>query len=174
MSDQRLKDLKTTLRVLGKLDTEVPKEILIEISQKILSKEAAREERRMKRMSEEELVRHEKRTRRILRVNTFDGRILQEKTNEATFLLALQEAGMDQLEAIDHLILRHNPLFIHDSSGRRTEGQHRHAGGGRIQVESEGGTHSCLWRKGGLLRPAQQKIPLSGGQGHTDWRWLDS
>lgn len=42
MSDQRLKDLKTTLRVLGKLDTEVPKEILIEISQKILSKEAAR------------------------------------------------------------------------------------------------------------------------------------
>lgn len=119
MSDQRLKDLKTTLRVLGKLDTEVPKEILIEISQKILSKEAAKEEQRMKRMSEEELVRHEKRTRRILRVNTFDGRILQEKTNESTFLLALQEAGMDQLEAIDHLILRHNPLFIHDSSGKR-------------------------------------------------------
>ena len=119
MSKQRLKDLKTALRVLGDLDTEVPREVFIEISQRIRNRETANEERRMKRMSEEELVLHERRTRRILRVNTFDGRILQEKTNDATFLLALQEAGTDQLRAIEHLVVRNHPLFIHDLSGKR-------------------------------------------------------
>lgn len=119
VSKLRLKDLKTALRVLGTLDTEVPREVFIEISQRIRNKETANEERRMKNMSEEELVRHENRTRRILRVNTLDGRILQERTNDATFLLALQEAGKDQLNAIEHLVVRNHPLFIHDLSGKR-------------------------------------------------------
>lgn len=123
-----LKDLRTTLRVLTTLDADVPEALLVELTDRIVEKECVQHVRLMNRMTEEQLIKYENRKRTTLRVTTSAGcaggtgpmgrgRMLQAKNNGATFMMALQEMGREQLTAADYRI-RRNPLFIEDATGR--------------------------------------------------------
>lgn len=113
-----LKELRTTLNVLATLDIEVPNQILVELSDRIRQKEKEKLTRKINRMSEEELIRYGNRQRSTLRVLLPDGRLLQARTNDATFMLAIQEAGPERLRGIEMKIKR-NPLFIIDETDER-------------------------------------------------------
>lgn len=92
MSKTRLSHLHTALQVLSDIDHPVPKDLLSHISSLIKEQEAEKQERRMTRMSDEQLEKYQSRIRRRLRVTTADGRIIQMRTNLPTFFLAIRES----------------------------------------------------------------------------------
>ena len=113
-----LKELRTTLNVLSKLDCTVPQSLLVLLSDRIREMESMRLTRRLSRMSEEELIRYGNRQRSTLRVLLADGRLIQCRTNEETFLLALHEIGTERLQNIEYRIHR-VPFFLPDETGLR-------------------------------------------------------
>ena len=106
-----LKDLRTTYRVLQKLDYDVPPQLLITLADKIKAEEKSRQYRKMAKMSEEDLIRYQSAPKRKLRINLPDGRIIQEKTNESTFYTALKELDFKEVLALG-LKRKTTPLFV--------------------------------------------------------------
>lgn len=106
-----LKDLRTTYRVLQKLDYDVPPQLLITLADKIKAEEKSRQYRKIARMSEEDLIRYQSVPKRKLRINLPDGRIIQEKTNENTFYTALKELDFKEVLALG-LKRKTTPLFV--------------------------------------------------------------
>lgn len=113
-----LKELRTALSVLSKLDCHVPPTLLVHLSDRIREMESLRLKRRLNRMSEEELIRYDNRQRSTLRIVLADGRLLQHRTNDETFFLALQEIGQERLQGVEYLLHRH-PFFLLDSTSLR-------------------------------------------------------
>lgn len=107
MSSPTLKDLRTTYRVLSHLETEVPQPLLIALAERIKKLEQRKLTNRIARMSEEDLIRYQETARRRLRINLPDGRIIQEKTNEATFYAALKEANPAKVMSLDIQVRGH-------------------------------------------------------------------
>lgn len=106
-----LKDLRTTYRVLQKLDYDVPPQLLITLADKIKAEEKSRQYRKIAKMSEEDLIRYQSAPKRKLRINLPDGRIIQEKTNESTFYTALKELDFKEVLALG-LKRKNTPLFV--------------------------------------------------------------
>lgn len=106
-----LKDLRTTYRVLQKLDYDVPPQLLITLADKIKAEEKSRQYRKIAKMSEEDLIRYQSAPKRKLRINLPDGRIIQEKTNESTFYTALKELDFKEVLALG-LKRKTTPLFV--------------------------------------------------------------
>ena len=111
MAKLTLKDLRTTYRTLTKLDEEVPQYLLVALADKIKAEEKSRTYRKIARMSEEDLISYQATPKRRLRINLPDGRIVQEKTNEATFYTALRELDFTSTLALN-LSHKGTPLFI--------------------------------------------------------------
>ena len=114
MAKITLKDLRTAYRVLTRLpqaDTLVPHALLVTLADSIKAEEKSRAYRKIARMSEEELIRHQTSVKRRLRINLPDGRIIQERTNEATFLSALREVDFAALQTLG-LKQKGVPLFV--------------------------------------------------------------
>lgn len=111
MAKPSLKDLRTTYRVLSKLDYQVPQELLVTLASKIKAEEQSRQYRKIARMTEEDLIRYQTTPRRRLRINLPDGRIIQEKTNEATFYSALRELDFTKVLTLEYA-QRGKPLFV--------------------------------------------------------------
>lgn len=118
MKQPTIKDLRTTLNVLSTLNADVPPELLRELSRILRERESQRLKRRVNRMTEEQLISFESRRRTTLRVNMDDGRLIQLKNNELTFLEALKEVGRDRLRSYEIHVRRH-PLFIIDEQQSR-------------------------------------------------------
>ena len=118
MRKPNIKELRTTLNVLATLDIEVPNDILVELSDRIRQKEKDKLSRKLNRMSEEELIRYGNRQKSTLRVLLPDGRLIQGRTNDVTFLLALKEADHIQLRGIE-MKVRRNPVFLPDPTLER-------------------------------------------------------
>lgn len=114
----KLKDLKTTYNTLTELTFDVPAELLVHIANLIRQKESLSLERRMNRMSEEELIQMQERQRRTLRINTPDGRIIQKKVNEATFRAAMAELDAESVSALG-LTIGRKPAVLFDASMKR-------------------------------------------------------
>lgn len=106
-----LKDLRTTYRVLQKLDYDVPTQLLITLADKIKAEEKSRQYRKIAKMSEEDLIRYQATPKHRLRINLPDGRIIQEKTNESTFYSALKELDFKEVLALG-LKRKTTPLFV--------------------------------------------------------------
>lgn len=106
-----LKDLRTTYRVLTHLDEQVPQSLIIALADRIKAEEKSRQYRKIARMSEEDLIRYQATPKRRLRINLPNGRIIQEKTNEATFYTALCELDFAQVLALG-LKLKGHPVFV--------------------------------------------------------------
>lgn len=113
-----LKDLRTTLNVLATLDIEVPNHLLVELSERIRQKEKDKLSRKINRMSEEELIRFGNRQKSTLRIILNDGRLIQSRTNETSFLLAIKEAGYEHLQGFE-MKVRRNPVFLFDPTCKR-------------------------------------------------------
>lgn len=92
----KIKDLKIAYNVLCELDHPVPKELLVHLSQKIRSTETRSMERKMARMSEEQLIRFAEKQKRTLRIYLPDGRMIQKSTTEATYRAAIKELGPEK------------------------------------------------------------------------------
>lgn len=117
-----LKDLRTTYRVLQKLDYDVPPQLLITLADKIKAEEKSRQYRKIAKMSEEDLIRYQSAPKRKLRINLPDGRIIQEKTNESTFYTALKELDFKEVLALG-LKRKTTPLFVgFDQPRKQLEG----------------------------------------------------
>lgn len=114
-----LKDMRTTLNVLSSLSVDVPDAVFIELSNLIQEKEEKRFRRKVNRMSEEELIRFSSRQKKSLRILLSDGRLLHAKTNNATFVLALQEVGAERLQDAD-LKMGRKPLFLFTSTHNKS------------------------------------------------------
>ena len=106
-----LKDLRTTYRILQQLDENVPQQLLVSLADRIKAEEKSRQYRKLARMSEEDLIRYQAIPKRRLRINLPDGRIIQEKTNEATFYRALGELDFSQVLKLN-LKRKTTPLFV--------------------------------------------------------------
>ena len=117
----KLKDLKTANQVLLRLDYPVPTELKAHISSLIRSEEESLKERRMERMTDEQLLRLDERHRTKLRVTTSDGRIIQSRLNVETFMLALKESGADHL-TFDGMRVRSRQVAIYNPSRQRISG----------------------------------------------------
>lgn len=113
-----IKELRTALNVLSSLDIDVPNEIFVCLSDRIQKKEKERLSRRINRMSEEELIRYGSRQKNTLRVICNDGRLLQGRTNDVTFVQALKEVGPDRLKTLS-LKVRRSMVFKVDETGER-------------------------------------------------------
>lgn len=118
MPKPTLKDLRTTYRVLSKLDEPVPQKLLVALAERIKAEEKSRDYRKLARMTEEDLIRHQAVPKRRLRIDLPDGRIIQEKTNEATFYAALREIDFQQILQLD-LKQKGQPLFVGFSQPRK-------------------------------------------------------
>lgn len=114
----KLRDLKITYNTLTELDYEVPKVLLVHIADLIRETEGRMLERKMSRMSEEDLIAMQSRQRRTLRINTPDGRIIQKRVNEATFRAAMAELDAEEVSALG-LVIGRKPVVIFDLSMKR-------------------------------------------------------
>lgn len=111
MAKPTLKDLRTSYRVLSKMTQGVPQDLLVTLADLIKAEEKSRNYRKLARMTEEELIRYQACPKRRLRINLPDGRIVQEKTNEATFYTALRELNFSAVLALD-MNIKGKPLFV--------------------------------------------------------------
>lgn len=110
-----IKDLRTTLNVLATLTVPVPDEVFVEISAHIQQREEAKLTRRLNRMSEEQLIQYTSRQKKILRVVLPDGRLIQGKTNDITFVEALRTIAPEQLAGVTYWVRTH-PLVVYDDT----------------------------------------------------------
>lgn len=111
MRKPTLKDLRNTYRVLSHLDAEVPQALLVILADMIKTEEQSRQYRKIARMTEEDLIRYQAVPHRRIRINLPDGRIIQEKNNEATFYTALREIDFPSILSLQ-LTRRGTPLFV--------------------------------------------------------------
>lgn len=119
----KLKDLKIAYNVLCELDYPVPTELLVQLSQTIRTKETGSLERKMARMSDEQLIRYAEKQKRTLRIYLPDGRMIQKSTTEATYRAAFKEI---EPEAAVRLNLRrgHRDVIRYDETMQRKRYKH--------------------------------------------------
>ena len=125
MKNPSLKELRATHRVLTMLDFPVPNELKLYISSQIAEKEKRMRQRKIDRMSEEELIAFDGKKHYRLRVYLKDGRFIQMKTNRLTFEQALKEIDFTLAPHFD-LRLGSKPLFHVDASEKQRRVQKYH------------------------------------------------
>lgn len=86
-----IKDLKIAYNVLCELDYPVEEDLLVHLSQRIRATETRTTERRLSRMTEEQLIHESERQKRTIRIYTQDGRLIQKPTSQATYRAAVQQ-----------------------------------------------------------------------------------
>lgn len=114
----KLRDLKIAYNILAELDYDVPNELLVLIVDIIRDKEQQQNARRLSKMTEEDLIRHQNKQKRKLRINIIDGRIIHKRTNEETFRAAFKEFNLDRVVAMN-IHLRGKKLILVDSTKKR-------------------------------------------------------
>lgn len=112
-------DLKTAYNVLCDLDYPVPQELLVHMAQRIRATEMHNAERRVSRMTEEQLIRLANKQRRILRIYTADGRMIQRASAELTFREAIRELSPDELAQLGLRVGRKQVILRDETQARR-------------------------------------------------------
>lgn len=85
-----LKDLRTAQRVLQIIDYPVADELLLYLSNRIMEIEQSVKQRRMERMTDEDLLAFDEKKHYRLRVHLKDGSFIQMKHNKQTFEQAIR------------------------------------------------------------------------------------
>lgn len=118
-----VRDFKKVLTLLDVLETEVPKAVTDEIISLIHAKEQQKEQRKLSRMTEEDLAHYQNKRRSKLRVVTSDGYLIEHKSNDDTMKDAIERIGLDRVQYIEYMVKR-KPLFYVDvtESRKRVKG----------------------------------------------------
>lgn len=114
-----LTDLKTTYNVLCELDCRVPTDLLVHLAERIRATETRMSERKIARMTEEQLIRLSSKPKRRLRIYTADGRMIQKDTAEATFREAIREMDVEQLVDMNLRIGRKQLILRDETLARK-------------------------------------------------------
>lgn len=114
-----LTDLKTTYNVLCELDYPVPTDLLVHLAERIRATEARNAERKLARMTEEQLIRLSSKPKRRLKIYTADGRMIQKDTAEATFREAIRELDAEILAEMDLRIGRKQLILRDETLARK-------------------------------------------------------
>lgn len=112
-----LKDLKTAHRVLTMLEYPVPSDLMLYLSSQITEIEDTKKQRRIERMSEEELIAMDERQPCHLRVTLRDGSFIQMRTNIQTFEQVIKE--IDWNKANENLKIGSKNVFYFDPSEKQ-------------------------------------------------------
>lgn len=115
----KIKDLKIAYNVLCELDHSVPTELLVHLSQKIRAIETRSMERKMARMSEEQLIHLAEKQKRTLRIYLPDGRLIQKSTSEATYREAVREIGPEAVVGLNLKLGRKDVIRRDETFSRR-------------------------------------------------------
>lgn len=121
----KLKDIKIAYNVLCELDYAVPTELLVHIAEQVRSCESRMVERRLARMTEEQLIHLENKQKRILRIYLPDGRMIQKPSSEDTFRQAIREIGPERIAALGLRVGR-KELILTDATMRRKRIRNRY------------------------------------------------
>lgn len=113
-----LKDLRTTNRVLTMLEFPVSNDLKLYISSQIQEIEQRMKQRKINRMTEEELIAFDEKKHFRLRVHLEDGRFIQMKSNKATFEQAIREIDFDLAPHFD-VKMGAKPLFHTDPTAKQ-------------------------------------------------------
>lgn len=100
------------------MDCDVPQELLREVAQTIREQEKVARVRKLNRMDEEQLIAFTNKRRTTIRVNLDDGSFIQHRTNDMTFLAALQRLDNEVLKNAAYKVRRH-PVIVVDETRRR-------------------------------------------------------
>lgn len=94
------KDLKTTYNTLCDLDYPVPSDLLRHIAERIRTLDTRARERKLFRMTEEQLIRWDNKQKRVLRIYTPDGLLIQKDTAEESFRDAIRRIGPENVSTL--------------------------------------------------------------------------
>lgn len=120
----KIKDLKIAYNVLCELDYPVEEDLLVHLSQRIRATEIRSAERRLSRMTEEQLIHESERQKRILRIYTADGLLIQKPTSEATYRAAVQYFVNVEAAAALGLRLGRKDVIRRDETMKRRRYKH--------------------------------------------------
>lgn len=115
----KIKDLKIAYNVLCELDHPVPTDLLVHLAQKIRTIETKTTERKMARMSEEQLIHLAEKQKRTLRIYLPDGRLIQKPSSEATYREAVREIGAELIAPLNLKVGRKNLIRRDETLLRR-------------------------------------------------------
>jgi len=119
----KIKDLKIAYNVLSELDYPVPKDLLVDIAQKIRIQETNTMQRRIARMSEEQLIRLDNKQKRTIKIYLPDGRMIQKANSVLTFREAIKEIGAEKIAPL-HLKAGHKEVILTDTTQKRRRIKH--------------------------------------------------
>lgn len=119
----KIKDLKIAYNVLCELDHPVPQELLVHLSQRIRAIETRSAQRKMERMTEDQLIHWAEKQKRTLRIYMPDGRLIQKPTSEATFREAIRAIGAEPVASLN-LMQGRKPVVRQDVTLQRRRYKH--------------------------------------------------
>ncbi len=117
-NQMKIKDLKIAYNVLSELDHPVPTDLLVHVAQRIREQESATLQRRIARMTEEQLIWLDNKQKRILKIYLPDGRMIQKTNAKLTFREAIREVGVEQVADLD-LRMGHRKVILYDDTMKR-------------------------------------------------------
>lgn len=117
MRKLRLSELRKTYDVLNRLDTDVPKSLLVYLSDMI--QETEQEQNKSKRQKDTKQALGQRKTKiRKLRVIKSDGILIKEKSNLLTYMHAIVDAGIPEISNLDIKFAKQN-IVIFDMSQKK-------------------------------------------------------
>lgn len=117
MRKLRLSELRKTYDVLNRLDTDVPKSLLVYLSDMI--QETEQEQNKSKRQKDTKQALGQRKTKiRKLKVIKSDGILIKEKSNLLTYMHAIVDAGIPEVSSLDIRFAKQN-IVIFDISEKK-------------------------------------------------------
>lgn len=117
MRKLRLSELRKAYDVLNRLDTDVPKSLLVYLSDMIQEKEKEQNESKKQKAAKPTLEQRKAKIRK-LKVIKADGILLKEKSNLLTYMHAIVDAGIPEVSNLDIRFAKQN-IVIFDLSEKR-------------------------------------------------------
>jgi len=109
--------------VLSELEHPVPKDLLVYLADRIRTQEATTMQRRIARMTEEQLIRLDTKQKRILKIYLPDGRMIQKDNSGTTFRAAIQEIGAERVAPL-RLKVNRKEIILWDVTKKRRRIKH--------------------------------------------------
>lgn len=118
MRKLRLSELRKTYEVLNMLDTDVPKSLLVHLSDLIQEKE---QEQKQKKEHKQVLTNSCKSSSKIrkLKVIRNDGILIKEKSNMLTFMHAIVDAGIPEVSNLNIQFAKQNIVILDSSETKK-------------------------------------------------------
>lgn len=117
MRKLRLSELRKTYDVLNRLDTDMPKSILVYLSDMI--QESEQEQNKSKRQKDTKQALGQRKTKiRKLKVIKSDGILIKEKSNLLTYMHAIVDAGIPEVCNLDIRFAKQN-IVVYDMSEKK-------------------------------------------------------